>query len=275
MSEIYESSLQLHDLCEDVFHKILGYIPRMHLYFSVRNVCKAMRQKVDGFISLIGKFVIATRDKPPTDNLACFVTMFYVFKTKSHPYLMHLKFLPDLPTRAMSKYQTLKAHEELNGGITRTKDFIDFIDTFGGIVNGKLVMGYYYTQKVLKKIKMESPGLMGRFKHRHKVFHEFYRLVPCVFVYEESINEWNDVTPNETMQLEYERNVTCRLSFCVVDEAILVGLFLSCSIYGSPLEFRIVRFQFPYLKEKHNSRSTHNEVHSNDILSNYVPIMKF
>ena len=83
MSEIYESSLQLHDLCEDVFHKILVYIPRMHLYFSVRNVCKAMRQKVDGFISLIGKFVIATRDKPPTDNLACFVTMFYVFKTRA------------------------------------------------------------------------------------------------------------------------------------------------------------------------------------------------
>ena len=64
MSETYESSLQLHDLCEDVFHKILGYIPGMHVYFSVRNVNKAMKQKVDGLLSLLGKFVTATREKP-------------------------------------------------------------------------------------------------------------------------------------------------------------------------------------------------------------------
>ena len=81
-----------------------------------------------------------------TDNFACFVTMFYVFKRKSHPYSLHLKFLPKLPPTAMSKYLTLKAHKEMNEGLTRTKKFIDYIDAFGGIINGKLIIGYYNTQ---------------------------------------------------------------------------------------------------------------------------------
>ena len=217
-----------------------------------------MKRKVDSFISLLGKFVTATREKPPTDNLACFVTLFYVFKTKSHLYSMHLKFLPDLPPTAMSKYLMLKAHKEMNEGLTRTKQFIDYIDTFGGIINGKLIMGYYYTQNDFKKIAVESSGLMGRFKQRRKVFQEFCRLVPCIFVYEESINEWKDVTPNEIQQLEYERNVTCRLSFCVVNEAIVVGLFLSSSFHRSPVEFRIVRFQFPDLNQKYSLQANHS-----------------
>ena len=162
---------------------------------------------------------------------------------------MYMKFLPDLPPPAMSTYLTLKARKEINEGLTRIKEFIDYIDTFGGIINGKLIMGYYYTQKVLKKVETESPGLMGKLKHRRKVLQDFYRLVPCIFVYEESVNEWNDITPNATKLFEYERIVTCEVSFCVVDEAILVELSISSS-YGSPMELRIARFQFPDLNFK-------------------------
>ena len=165
MSEVYESSVQLIDLCDDVFNEILSYIPRMHMYFSVRNVCKVMRQKVDGFtgfISIIGKFVISTRDKPPTDNLASFVTIFYIIKTKSHPYLMHLKFLPDLPPPAISTYLKEKTREEMDELLFRMRNVVSYIDTFGGIINGKLVMGYYCKQQVLKKVDMESPGLIGK-----------------------------------------------------------------------------------------------------------------
>ena len=262
MSEIYKSSLELHDLCEDVFHIILGYIPRMHVYFSVRNVCKAMRQKVDaftGFISEVGKFVVATRYKPLKDNLASFVTIFYIIKTKSHPYLMHIKFLPDLPPPAMLTYLKLKTLEEMNERFIRMRESVIYMETFGGIINGKLIMGYYCKQQVLKKVEMESPGLMGKFKHERKIFQESYRLVPYIFVYEEAVNEWNDITPNVTKLLECESNTTCKLSFCVVDKAILVGLFLSSTgrqgkevwIKGSPTEFRLVRFQFPDINDFH------------------------
>ena len=52
------SSVKLLDLHQDVLYEIFDKLKRQHLYFHVRHVCKIMKQHVDSYMSLTGKFML-------------------------------------------------------------------------------------------------------------------------------------------------------------------------------------------------------------------------
>ena len=257
MSETYVSSVQLFDLNEDILHEIFGYLRIMHLYFSVRKVCKDMKHIVDGFISMTGKFVLANRTfdtfQSNNDFTYGFTKIFYLFKTRSNGYLFYSKTMPELPPSP----QTLKESNEIK--ITNTY----YIGTFGGIIRGDIIVGYYCKETV---IKAESRRWLGTSGPAFKATREFYRLVPHLFQYNKSSKNWDYITTSQERPIEFEYQVACHLTFCSVDDFIMVGLDIASYDGGvmvnnghntnhngsdKALEwigFKLIRFQFPYYR---------------------------
>ena len=127
------SSVKLLDLHQDVLYEIFDKLKRQHLYFHVRHVCKIMKQHVDSYMSLIGKFLLC--DQSTYDRT--FTRIAYIFKTNSSPFLMDLREIstiplpisPDSPREAIDSFH--------------------LIGRFGGVIKGKIIVGYYCKERIV------------------------------------------------------------------------------------------------------------------------------
>ena len=134
------SSLKLPDLNQYVVHKLFEYLERGYLYFCVRNVCQAMKQHVDSFITLTAKFLLAESlyfDRLNYLKSQNFASILYIFKQRSRPYLLHRNITPAIPSPKLTN--------ESNEYVT----WADCIGTFGGIIKGKIIVGYYCNERII------------------------------------------------------------------------------------------------------------------------------
>ena len=128
------SSVKLLDLHQDVLYEIFDKLERKHLYLHVRNVCKVMQQHVDSYMSMIGKFMLCEQSiYNPT-----FTRIAYIFKTNSSPFLMDLRETSAIPEPVSS------------GNPKESIDGVDYIGSFGGVIKGKMIVGYYCKEMIVK-----------------------------------------------------------------------------------------------------------------------------
>ena len=203
------SSVKLLDLHQDVLYEIFDKLERKHLYLHVRNVCKVMKKHVDSYMSFIGKFMFCDQS---TYNQT-FPRIVYIFKTNSSPFLMDIRKTSAIPEPVSSRNP-----KELIDGV-------DFIGSFGGEINGKIIVGYYCKERVFK---IKSPCLVKKLLGRHpRIRRRFCRLVPYLYEYQESTCSWIYIPQLErkkTEAIEYDFSLTCELSFNIVGDTIVVGL---------------------------------------------------
>ena len=169
MSGITSSSIHLFDLHRDIFFEILGYLDKLHL-FRVRSICKAMRKVVYEFVSLKGKFLIANRVDDECQRFPGqrFAYVLYTFRTRFNRYFLHSKVISELP---------------LPPSAVHTQPMLDcpkeYIGTFGGLINRKIVAGYFFIEKQERVTKEKARGLRLRLGRMVKVTRVYYRLIGC------------------------------------------------------------------------------------------------
>ena len=127
-------SVKLLDLHQDVLYEIFEKLERQHLYLHVRHVCKAMKQHVDSYMSLAAKFMLC--DQLHYDQT--FTRIAYIFKTNSSPFLMDLR-----KTSAIPLPISPNSLREISNGF-------EFIGSFGGVIKGKIIVGYYCKERIVK-----------------------------------------------------------------------------------------------------------------------------
>lgn len=233
-------SVKLLDLHQDVLYEIFEKLERKHLYLQVRHVCKLMKQHIDSYMSLAGKFMLCDES---TYNDLTFIRIAYIFKTNSSPFLMDLRETSPIP-EPISSYNPKESI-----------DWVYFIGSFGGVIQGKIIVGYYLKERM---VKIKSPCLVKRLLGRHpKVSRRFCRLVPYLYEYQESTDSWISIpqyNQEKIEALEYDCTVTCHLSFNIVGDTIVVGL---CNYWKQNYsnvwsEFKIVKFQVHFSKRVSN-----------------------
>ena len=141
-------SVKLLDLHQDVLYEIFEKLERQHLYLHVRHVCKAMKQHVDSYMSLTGKFMLCDQ----LHYYQTFTRIAYIFKTNSSPFFMELRKTSAIPL-PISPFN----HREAIDGF-------EFIGSFGGAIKGKIILGYYCKERIVK-IKSKQ-NLLKRFLRR-------------------------------------------------------------------------------------------------------------
>ena len=125
-------SVKLLDLHQDVLFEIFEKLERLHLYLHVRHVCKVMKQHIDSYMTLTGKFMLCDQ----STNDSTFTRIIYIFKTNSSPFLMDLRKTSAIPQPILSY------HPE------ESIDWFDLIGSFGGVIKGKIIVGHYYLERI-------------------------------------------------------------------------------------------------------------------------------
>ena len=67
-----ESTVNILKLHEDIFREIFGYLEVKTVYFTIRHVCRQIRNYVDGYVKLDGVFMLTAGLRNPTEILYLF-----------------------------------------------------------------------------------------------------------------------------------------------------------------------------------------------------------
>ena len=116
------------DLDENIFREIFSHLDHCNLYFSVKNVCRTLKNYVDSYIQFGGAFILSPRapDIP--------IEILYIFKRNEKPASSCSKLIPPLPYPS-------EGHED---NTLYKRDKIHYLKTFGGIIKGNVIVGVYY-----------------------------------------------------------------------------------------------------------------------------------
>ena len=240
-------SVKLLDLNQDVLHEIFGYIERNHLYFCVKNVCKAMKIHVESFMPARQKLMLV--DQYHSNQYFINIIIAYLLKGRSNPLLLCLRAKPAFP---LSK-PTNNAKESVI--------MVEQIGYFGGIIQDRVIVGYFCLENITKPKSLHY--LWERLGRKQSSSRRFSRLVHSLYEYEESTNAWKSILPHKREQMicpEYVHKVQGELSFSVVGNDIIVGLIMTSSCLwqevGDPkyawMESRIARFHFYNIMDSYN-----------------------
>ena len=242
------SFVTLLDLHQDVLHEIFRYLDRNHLCFSVRHVCKAMKIHVESFMPAIEKFMLV--DQSGSNRLFMTILVIYMFKRRYYPPLLYMK--------VKSVFPLPKPVNNSKESIT----CVELIGNFGGLINERLIAGYFCVEKVAKPKSLHS--LWERLGQKRSPFRRFCRLIPYLYEYEESTKAWKSVPPHKKGKIGYmiyDHRVKGELSFSRVGNAIIVGLRMkaNCQLneVGDPvyawMESHIAKFHFYATKDSYKN----------------------
>ena len=241
-------SIGLLDLNQDVLHEIFGYIERNHLYFSVKNVCRAMKLHVESFMPASKKLMLV--DEASSNQNFISIVIVYMFKGKSHPPLLYQRFKSPLP----SPKPVINSKESVT--------WVEPIGHFGGVIKERVIAGFFCVEKIAKPKSLHY--LWEKLGRKRSPVRRFCRLVQYLYEYEEPTNSWKSIQPYKNRQMvcpQYDHKVQGSLSFSVVGNTFIVGIRMTSNTQwngvGEPIfawtESRIAKFDFYTMKDSSNA----------------------
>lgn len=245
--------ITLLSLHEEVVRNIFFFLSYEDIYFTIRNVCIQLRNIVDDYVEVAGRFFLSYGPETTTKQL-------YVFKRNKE-----IVCICCIPSELNIPYPNKGLRSEANhskyhfGG-----------GSFGATVNDKLIIGIYY---------WEDDQTLGYYSH-YSYYYD--KSKPYLVEYDISNSKWRSIDiHNFRNQLEgfYENDI---FSSCLVGTKLGESMLIFTSEYNvgnSFIHYNLNQFEDQATVKKKqaaelsSSKNTYNSISSKKLSPLKIPIL--
>ena len=203
--------MKLLDLNEYILREIFVYLDHHEVYYTLRNVCQYLQMCAENYIQLGGVFMLTS-----VPGMPC--KIFHIFKQNSKVISIYSSLGPSLPrpsTVGSISTGSISTAVFYNNSTEYTPSNLTFdIGVFGSTLQGKIVVGMYYTEEH-KKVPKRSKVRPHLYKERFCYLNE----------YDPWNNKWIPI-PSKDRSYQYlngtSSGVNCVMSWCPLGGSMIV-----------------------------------------------------